>query len=171
MARRRVTGLLGDRFTNLLGGSGPGIGPVGDSIGADEPCENVIDWQSGPVLERKLPCWDNGRIDRRLIHEPVEDIESRVISTAAGSAESQCRDDACLRRLPLGGVNWELCVCCWPMGLVAGRPDLDISDKGGISLSGFSLMHGTRLAGLVPGRGRVAALLSRERLGPPAYSV
>lgn len=36
-----------------------------------------MELESGPTLERKLLCWDNGRRGRRRSHEPLDDSESR----------------------------------------------------------------------------------------------
>lgn len=77
-------GVAGVLLTSLLGGSCCGTGPVGERIGAPEPCENDIDGESGPTLDRGLPCWESGRIDSRFIHEPFDDTESRMSSAMAG---------------------------------------------------------------------------------------
>lgn len=60
--------------------------PVNPKIGAPELCENT-DGESGPMLDLKLSCCDNGLIDNLRIQDPFEDIESRVSS---GERASPC---------------------------------------------------------------------------------
>lgn len=48
-------------------------------MGADEPWENS-DGDSGPMLDRMLPDCERGRREMRLIHEPLDEIESRGFS-------------------------------------------------------------------------------------------
>lgn len=45
-------------------------------MGAPEPCEELNRAESAAMLDLGLPCCDRGRMDRRLNHEPLEDIES-----------------------------------------------------------------------------------------------
>lgn len=70
-------------------------------MGAPEPCENVRDGESGPMLDLGLPCCDNGRIESRLIHESLEDTESRVTLSAIGERGSLWRINEFLRSLSL----------------------------------------------------------------------
>lgn len=68
----------GGRFTNLFGGR-RGAEPSLGRIGADEPWEKT-DGDSGPMLDRRLPAWERGRSERRLIHEPLVEVESLALS-------------------------------------------------------------------------------------------
>lgn len=79
----------GGRFTNLLGGrrcAEPSLG----RIGADEPWEKR-DGDSGPVLDRILPAWERGRRERRLIHEPLVEVESLALSATGWVGKSPSR--------------------------------------------------------------------------------
>lgn len=47
--------------------------------------------ESGPMLDRGLPCWDKGRIDSRRIHEPLDEIESLwswTVGRAVGTTDT-----------------------------------------------------------------------------------
>ena len=59
-------------------------------MGADEPWENS-DGDSGPMLERILPDCERGRMERRLIHDPLEEIESRGFSVIGWVVKSAGR--------------------------------------------------------------------------------
>jgi hypothetical protein len=50
------------------------------SIGAPEPCEKVMDDESGPKLDLRLPCCERGRRDKRRIQDSREDTESLAFS-------------------------------------------------------------------------------------------
>ncbi len=84
----RVPGLLSwaavVRLTSLLRGCCGGTAE-GDSMGAAEPCEKVTDGESRATLDRGLPCCDSGRMDRRRIHEPLDESESRETSDMGGA--------------------------------------------------------------------------------------
>jgi len=101
------------RFTSLLGAVCDGPVP-GSRIGAPEPYEKVRDGESGPKLDLGLPCWDNGRMDSRRIHESLEDTESRGgFSTIGRELRSLCRINECLLSLSLGDKT------CMPEGRCA----------------------------------------------------
>jgi hypothetical protein len=60
-------------------------------MGAPEPCEKVRDGESGPKLDRGLPCWDSGRMESRRIQESREDTDSRGgFSTIGRELKSVC---------------------------------------------------------------------------------
>lgn len=61
---------------------------------------------SGPTLDLVLSWRDNGRTEKRLIQDPLEDIESRDSGMGAGDSECLTSDDCLL--LSCGGVD---CVC------------------------------------------------------------
>lgn len=91
-------------LTSLLGGNGETICLEVERIGAPEPCENAMDWESGPTLDRRLSCWDSGRSDMRRIHEPFEENESR--ESAPTRSPGCLVVVACGRRLEdRGGVS------------------------------------------------------------------
>ena len=72
----------GTRFTSLFGANCDALAPELGSIGAaDDPLENVSDGESGPTLDLGLlPC-DMGMVERRRIHDPLDEIESRLVSS------------------------------------------------------------------------------------------
>ena len=75
----------GARFTSLFGSWCTGLKPLW-SIGAVDPCENVIDGESGPTLDRGLPCCEVPMYESLLIHDDFDDIEclsSRTVSTVS----------------------------------------------------------------------------------------
>jgi hypothetical protein len=84
-------------LTNLFGA----VWKVGDcpSIGTPEPCEKVTDDESGPMLDLRLPCCDNGRRDSRRIQESLDDTESLAFSAIGWDVKSPPRMNEC--RLPL----------------------------------------------------------------------
>lgn len=84
--------------------------PDGDRIGAEDPWEKAMECVSGPALDRRLPCCESGRNDRRLIQEPLDDTESRESSAVGATVPSAWRTNDCLRLLTLGGVSWVLLV-------------------------------------------------------------
>jgi len=73
-------------------------------MGWAEPWEKVTDGESRTTLDRGLPCWDSGRMDRRRIHELLDETESRETSEMGGWAQSLCRMKECRRLEALGGV-------------------------------------------------------------------
>lgn len=92
-----------DRLTSLFGASEGVTGPWG-SIGAAEPWENIEGAScSWPMLDLGVSCCrdDEGRKDRRLIHEPLEDIESLP---SAGAGDSDFLTNEGLRLVDLVGV-------------------------------------------------------------------
>ncbi len=91
------------RFTSLLRGC-CGVAAEEERMGAAEPKEKVAEGESRATLERGLPCWDRGRMDRRRIHEPADEMESRETSEM-GAAQSAGRMNEC-RLEALGGVVW-----------------------------------------------------------------
>lgn len=64
------------RFTSLFGGSDGAVVLKGDSMGAPEPCEKVMEGEFGPTLDLGLPCCERGRMDSLLIHDPFDEMES-----------------------------------------------------------------------------------------------
>jgi hypothetical protein len=95
-----------DRLTSLFGGRVD----AGESrnIGAAEPCEKM-EGASGPTLDLVLSWRDNGRTEKRLIQDPLEEIESRDSGMIAGDSERLTSDDCLL--LSCGGVD-----CVWGIG-------------------------------------------------------
>lgn len=77
------------RFTNLFGGNCAGLLPGSERMGAAEPCENVSEGESGPTLDLGLLLCDLGLVDNLLIHDPLDDMESRVASSPVCS----CADE------------------------------------------------------------------------------
>jgi hypothetical protein len=69
------------RFTNLFGGNCAGLLPGFDKIGAADPWENVSEGESGPILDLGLLLCDMGIVDNRLIHDPLDEIESLLVSS------------------------------------------------------------------------------------------
>lgn len=70
-------------LTSLFGCTGwSGAGP---SIGAADPKENAKDVESIAMLDLGLPCWDNGRMESRLIHESLDDNGSPPTSAMTRS--------------------------------------------------------------------------------------
>lgn len=49
-------------------------------IGTPEPCEKVMEDESGPTLDLRLPFWDSGRSDSLLIQESFDETESLLFS-------------------------------------------------------------------------------------------
>lgn len=95
-------------MTSLFGGSwsaAVAVGPVGDKMGAAEPWEKVTDGESGPTLDRGLPCCDKGRMDRRRIQDPFDETESRTSSASSDGPKSPCRMNECRLVFVFGGVN------------------------------------------------------------------
>ncbi len=96
-------------------------------MGAAEPWEKVTEGESRATLDRGLPCWDSGRMDKRRIHEPLDEIESRETSEM-GCVQSPCRMNECRRRA-LGGVT-----CGGAVAWLAGRAArimLEVVELGG----------------------------------------
>lgn len=95
-----------DRLTSLFGGRVGVVGPL--RIGAAEPCEKMegVSW---PALDLELSLRDSGRMERRLIQDPLDEIESRDSGMMAGESGALTNDDFLL--LTLGGVDW-----VWGMG-------------------------------------------------------
>jgi hypothetical protein len=87
-------------LTNLFGGGFE----AGDcpSIGTPEACEKVMDDESGPMLDLRLPCWDMGRRDSRRIQDSLDDIESLAFSAMGWDARSPGRMSECLLLLDRG---------------------------------------------------------------------
>lgn len=71
-------------------------------MGTPEPLEKVMDDESGPVLDRGLPCWDSGRSDNRRIQDSLDDAESRAFSAIGRDARSANRIKECLLPLDFG---------------------------------------------------------------------
>lgn len=76
-------------------------------MGAPEPCEKVREGESGPMLDLMLPCCERGRIDSRLIHEPLDENESLASSAMGGGAQSPCLIKDCRLLVDFGGVVCE----------------------------------------------------------------
>lgn len=74
-------------------------------IGTPEPWENVIDDESGPRLDLRLPCWDSGRRDSLRIQESLDDTESLAFSAMGWEAKSPGRINECLLLLDLGDAT------------------------------------------------------------------
>jgi len=56
------------------------------------------------------PCWESGRIDRRLIQEPLDARDSLDSSaTASGERSPWCLKNECLLTEPLGDESCEEC--------------------------------------------------------------
>jgi hypothetical protein len=72
-------------LTSLFGVTGGGNG---ERIGAPEPWETAIDCESGPILDRGLPCWDSGRPESLLIQELLDEKESLGVSAIVLTAKS-----------------------------------------------------------------------------------
>lgn len=87
---------------------------MGGRTGAFDAWEKFSDKESWPTLDLTLPCWERGRIDRRRIHEPLDDTESRRSSLDDGGP-SLCRANECRLLATLGGVS---CVECVEGGLL-----------------------------------------------------
>lgn len=68
------------RFTSLFGVGGGTAGCWRARIGTPEPCEKAIEAESGPTLDRGLPCCDDGRRESLLIQELVDENEVRGAS-------------------------------------------------------------------------------------------
>lgn len=95
-------------MTSLFGGSGGGAAPSDGRMGAEEPWEKAIECVSGPALDRRLPCCESGRRDRRLIQELLEETESLGFSVMGCAPRSPGRTTDCLLLRALGGVTWAL---------------------------------------------------------------
>jgi hypothetical protein len=67
-----------------------------------------MDEESGPKLDLRLPCWDNGRRDNRRTQEPLEDTESRGSSAIGLEVTSPCRRNECLLLFDFGDERWTL---------------------------------------------------------------
>ena len=79
---------------------------VGESAEAPDGWEKAGETRSRETLDLKLPCWERGRRERRLIHEPLEDTESLAFS-AIGRMERSAGLTKDWRRLEaFGGVTW-----------------------------------------------------------------
>jgi len=93
----------------LFGGSCGEPDPEGESIGAPEVWENIREGESGPnMLDLGLPCCESGRMERRLIHDPLEDTESLAFSAIGRFVRSVCRMKDCRLLVLFGGVIWLL---------------------------------------------------------------
>lgn len=55
--------------------------PADESMGAPDPCEKKE--ESGPTLDRGLPCCDVGRSDSLFIQDPCDENDSRGASGMA----------------------------------------------------------------------------------------
>lgn len=93
----------GARLTSLFGGNGAAE-CVWERMGAEEPLEKVMEGESGPTLDLRLPCWDNGLKDSRLIHEPLDERESLTGSPGARVEGSPCFTSEAVLLLFFGGV-------------------------------------------------------------------
>lgn len=71
------------RLTSLFGGSWAWLSEGFERIGAAEPCDIASDGESGPMLDLGLLFWDIGMVESRLIHEPLDETESRLESSPA----------------------------------------------------------------------------------------
>ena len=69
------------RFTSLFGGSCGWPSNGLDSIGAAEPRDMASDGESGPTLDLGLLLREMGMVDRRLIHDPLDETESLLGSS------------------------------------------------------------------------------------------
>jgi len=78
------------RFTSLFGGNCAGLLPGLDRIGTTEPCETVNEGESGPTLDLGLLLCEFGIVDSRLIHEPLEEIDSLRVSSSEVPKVSSC---------------------------------------------------------------------------------
>jgi len=116
-------------------------------MGAPEPCENVTEGESSMTLERGLPCCERGRMDNRLIQEPLDDTESRETSDMGGGAQSPaCRMNECRLAEALGGVDW----AATARGTRAVLVDVELRGWRGSWGDGYVLSSSTT-AELVPG--------------------
>ena len=82
--------LDGVRLTSLFGVGGGPTGCRGERIGAPDPYEKAIDVESGPTLERGLPCCDSGRIESLRIQELVDETEPLRASETVLNDGSLC---------------------------------------------------------------------------------
>jgi len=71
-------------------------------MGTPEAWEKVMDDESGPKLDLRLPCWDSGRRDSRRIQESLDDTESLAFSAIGWDARSPGRTNECLLLPDLG---------------------------------------------------------------------
>lgn len=98
---------VGVRLTSLFGVGGGTDGYAGERIGALEPWENAaIEVLSGPTLERRLPCCEDGRIESLLIHELLDEVEFLGVSAIVLNCGSTGLDMDCRRLGALGEVSW-----------------------------------------------------------------
>lgn len=83
----------GVRFTNLFGGN-CGLNDCDwGKIAAPDPYDTAIEFESGPTLDRSLPCRDSGRRERRRIQEAfVDENEALGVSGIVLKGESPCRE-------------------------------------------------------------------------------
>lgn len=78
-------------MTSLFGGSCEGLPPA-LRIGAVEPCENVIDGDSGPVLDLGLLICELGAVESLFSQDAREDTE--VFLSSVGSPSNVGMSDA-----------------------------------------------------------------------------
>ena len=104
------------RLTNLLGGSWVGLVVGVVRIGAADPTDICIEGESGPTLERGL-LFEDGSIDRRFIHDPLEEIESlRCMSsreTSYAAIDSPDFTAVNLRPPPIPELFARIVSGCW----------------------------------------------------------
>jgi hypothetical protein len=122
---------------------------VGDcpSIGTPEPWEKVIDDESGPMLDLRLPCWDRGRRDSRRTQDPFDDTESLQFSAMGCEVKSPGRMNDCLLLLDLGD---ETEIPVRGRGTLVGLVGLvgcDVRGPGGTSVSWRKEAYGNSSAG------------------------
>jgi hypothetical protein len=58
------------------------------------------------MLDRSLPCWDPGRKECLLIHDPLEEMETLGVSAMVATDESPCLDNDGLLLRGFGEVIW-----------------------------------------------------------------
>ena len=91
-------------LTSLFRACCGGVAEEGGRNGCAEVWEKVKDGESTRMLDLGLPCWDSGRMDKRRIHDPLDETESRETSEMGGGTHSFCRMKECRRLEALGGA-------------------------------------------------------------------
>lgn len=155
------------RLTSLLGGNGGAVGLGRKSIGAAEPLEKVTDVVSAMRLDLGLLLWDGGRMDKRLIHEPLDKTESRgpAEGTEGENSPGLAKDSLLLENLgdvicELGGRWWRdkgglegVCECetvrwCECSSTIEGAADV-VSGRAWTIVVGRKLTPNTRSTDMV----------------------
>lgn len=96
----------GVRLTSLFGVGGVLKERDCGRIGTPDAWEKAAIDESGPMLDRSLPCCERGRRESLLIHDPLDEMEALGVSEMVAKAGcSPCLESDCLLLRDFGDVT------------------------------------------------------------------